>query len=51
MPPWLCMKESSFMLTLLILSLKSPGKDMDVFFRPVVDELKELWDEGVQTRE
>lgn len=31
------------MLTLLI-----PGaKDMDVFLRPVVDELKELWEHGL----
>ncbi|KAJ9544702.1 hypothetical protein OSB04_024409 [Centaurea solstitialis] len=50
-PPWLCMKESSFMLTLLIPGPKSPGKDMDVFFRPLVDELKTLWVEGVQTRD
>ncbi|KAJ9543051.1 hypothetical protein OSB04_022758 [Centaurea solstitialis] len=50
-PPWLCMKESSFMLTLLIPGPKSPGKDMDVFLRPLVDELKMLWGEGVQTRD
>ncbi|XP_076952589.1 uncharacterized protein LOC143626347 [Bidens hawaiensis] len=41
-PPWLCMKESSFMLTLLIPGPKSPGKDIDVFLRPLVDELKML---------
>ncbi|GJR79149.1 reverse transcriptase domain-containing protein [Tanacetum coccineum] len=29
LPPWLCMKESSFMLTLLITGLKSSGKDID----------------------
>lgn len=50
-PPWLCMKETSFMLTLLIPGPKSPGKDMDVFLRPLVDELKMLWDEGVQVRD
>ncbi|KAK1423448.1 hypothetical protein QVD17_18751 [Tagetes erecta] len=50
-PPWLCMKESSFMLTLLIPGPKSPGKDIDVFLRPLVDELKELWTEGVQVRD
>ncbi|KAJ9538028.1 hypothetical protein OSB04_030761 [Centaurea solstitialis] len=42
-PPWLCMKESSFMLTLLIPGPKSPGKDIDIFLRPLVDELKMLW--------
>ena len=51
MPPWLCMKESSFMLTLLIPGPKSPAKDMDVFLRPLVDELKILWAKGVQTRD
>ncbi|GKA85533.1 pyruvate kinase [Tanacetum coccineum] len=40
LPPWLCMKESSFMLTLLIPSLKSPSKDIDVYLRPLIDDLK-----------
>ncbi|GJY02959.1 reverse transcriptase domain-containing protein [Tanacetum coccineum] len=38
LPPWLCMKESSFMLTLLILGPKSPGKDIDVYLRPMIDD-------------
>ncbi|KAD2805096.1 hypothetical protein E3N88_38473 [Mikania micrantha] len=50
-PPWLCMKESSFMLTLLISGPKSSGKDIDVFLRPLVDELKTLWTDGVQMRD
>ncbi|KAD4586292.1 hypothetical protein E3N88_23893 [Mikania micrantha] len=50
-PPWLCMKESSFMLTLLIPGPKSLGKDIDVFLRPLVDELKTLWIDGVQMRD
>ncbi|GJS72848.1 F-box domain containing protein [Tanacetum coccineum] len=40
LPPWLCMKESSFMLTLLIPGPKSPGKDIDVYLRPLIDDLK-----------
>ena len=44
------MKES-FLLTLLIPSPNSPGKDMDVFLRPIVDELKDLWEQGVQTHD
>ncbi|KAJ9535763.1 hypothetical protein OSB04_un001077 [Centaurea solstitialis] len=51
MPPWLCMKDSSFMLTLLIPGPKSPGKDIDVFLRPLVDELKSLWSNGVRTKD
>ncbi|KAL7603049.1 hypothetical protein Lser_V15G18904 [Lactuca serriola] len=51
LPPWLCMKESSFMLTLLILGPKAPRKDLDVFLRPLVDELKQLWSFGVRTKD
>ncbi|KAJ9539304.1 hypothetical protein OSB04_032037 [Centaurea solstitialis] len=51
LPPWLCMKESSFMLTLLIPGPKSLGKDMDVFLRPLVEELKHLWNTSVRTKD
>ncbi|XP_071714493.1 uncharacterized protein [Rutidosis leptorrhynchoides] len=50
-PPWICMKESSLMLTLLIPGSKSPGKDIDVYLRPLVDELKILWSEGDVTHD
>nr|XP_043627820.1 uncharacterized protein LOC122599381 [Erigeron canadensis] len=50
-PPWMCMKESSFMLTLLIPGPKSPGQDMDVFLRPLIEELKSLWSHGVKTND
>ncbi|GJY26378.1 hypothetical protein Tco_0401104 [Tanacetum coccineum] len=50
LPPWLCMKESSFMLTLLILGPKSSSKDIDVYLRPLMDDLKDLWAKpGVKT--
>ncbi|XP_060968686.1 uncharacterized protein LOC133036192 [Cannabis sativa] len=51
LPPWMCMKDNNFMLALLIPGPKSPGKDMDVFLRPLVDELKEFWVDGVDTRD
>ncbi|XP_060962267.1 uncharacterized protein LOC133032365 [Cannabis sativa] len=51
LPPWMCMKDNNFMVALLIPGPKSPGKDMDVFLRPLVDELKELWVDGVDTRD
>ncbi|GJY91384.1 hypothetical protein Tco_0506580, partial [Tanacetum coccineum] len=38
-PPWICMKESSFMLTLLIPGPKSPSKDIDVYLKPLVEDL------------
>ncbi|GJT16602.1 hypothetical protein Tco_0875308 [Tanacetum coccineum] len=50
LPPWLCMKETSFMLTLLIPGHKSPGKDINVYLRPLIDDLIKLWKpEGVKT--
>nr|GEX38342.1 hypothetical protein [Tanacetum cinerariifolium] len=50
LPPWLCMKESYFMLTLLIPGPKSPSKDIDVYLRPLIDDLKVLWVKpGVET--
>ena len=42
LPPWLCMKPEYLMLTLLIHGPQSPSKDMDVFMRPLIDELNEL---------
>nr|GEZ53003.1 hypothetical protein [Tanacetum cinerariifolium] len=44
-PLWLCMKESSFIPTLLIPGPKSPGKDIDVYLRPLIEDLKVLWDQ------
>nr|GEU95379.1 hypothetical protein [Tanacetum cinerariifolium] len=44
LPSWLCMKDSSFMLTLLIPSPKSLGKDIDVYLRPLIEDLKTIND-------
>lgn len=49
LPPWLCTKRNFCMLTLLIPGPKQPGNDIDVYLEPLVDELKELWDQGVWT--
>ncbi|GJZ04924.1 hypothetical protein Tco_0538199 [Tanacetum coccineum] len=43
LPLWLCMKESYLMLTLLIPGPKSLIKDIDVYLRPLIDDLKDLW--------
>ena len=51
LPPWLCMKKEYLMLTLLIPGPHSPGKDMDVFLQPIVEELKELWETGFRVRD
>lgn len=44
LPPWLCMKPTSFILSLLILGKSSPGIDIDVYLQPLIHELKLLWD-------
>ncbi|KAL5574589.1 hypothetical protein UlMin_016288 [Ulmus minor] len=51
LPPWLCMKPKYLMLSLLIPGPQSPGKDMDVFLRPLIEELNELWENGIDTRD
>ncbi|KAL5565184.1 hypothetical protein UlMin_028348 [Ulmus minor] len=51
LPPWICMKAEYLMLSLLIPGPQSPGKDMDIFLRPLIDELKELWVHGLDTRD
>ncbi|XP_057526403.1 uncharacterized protein LOC130805635 [Amaranthus tricolor] len=48
-PPWLCMKPYSFMLSLLVPGPTSPGINMDVYLQPLIEELKELWEVGVET--
>ncbi|XP_026452318.1 uncharacterized protein LOC113352753 [Papaver somniferum] len=49
LPPWRCMREPFIFLTLLIPRPNSPGNDIDVFLRPLIDELKGLWEIGVKT--
>ena len=49
MAPWRCMKEMFFMLSLPIPGPQAPGRDIDVYLRPLIEKLKELWHEGVQT--
>ncbi|XP_073109657.1 uncharacterized protein [Elaeis guineensis] len=49
LPPWQCMKDPYFMMTLLILGPQCPENDIDVYLQPLIEELKELWDIGVET--
>jgi hypothetical protein len=49
LPHGLCMKQSNIILSLLIPGKHSPGNDIDVFLEPLIDELKQLWTEGVVT--
>uniref|UniRef100_A0A2N9J4U7 Transposase n=1 Tax=Fagus sylvatica TaxID=28930 RepID=A0A2N9J4U7_FAGSY len=47
LPPWLCMVKENLMLTLLIPGPKQPGNDIDVYLEPLVEDLNELWSNGV----
>ncbi|KAI5337995.1 hypothetical protein L3X38_017266 [Prunus dulcis] len=47
LPPWKCMKKEYMMMTVLI--TEDPGRSIDVYLRPLVDELKDLWTKGVRT--
>jgi hypothetical protein len=43
LPPWLCMKRKFIMMPILIQGPKQPGNDIDVYLRPLVEELLLLW--------
>jgi hypothetical protein len=49
LPTWMCMKQTSFILSLVIPGLSSPSMDINVYLQPLIDELLELWNVGVQT--
>ncbi|XP_021848834.2 uncharacterized protein [Spinacia oleracea] len=48
-PPELCMKQSNMILSMLISGPKGPGDAIDVYLQPLIEELKDLWEVGVQT--
>lgn len=43
------MKQPYRMLTLLVPGPKGPGNDIDVYLQPLVKELQELWNYGLET--
>ncbi|XP_061995063.1 uncharacterized protein LOC133712962 [Rosa rugosa] len=45
----MCMKEPYIFLSLLIPGPKSPGNDIDVYLRPLIDELNTLWEYVAET--
>ncbi|XP_021746190.1 uncharacterized protein LOC110712077 [Chenopodium quinoa] len=48
LPPWLIMKPEFFMLALLIPSPSSPGNDIDIYLQPLIKDLKDLWEVGLE---
>ena len=47
--PWTCMKSENIMLSMIIPGPSSPENDIDVYLQPLIAELKELWEVGVET--
>nr|KYP30927.1 hypothetical protein KK1_049591 [Cajanus cajan] len=47
--PWDCMKQPYLMLSLLIPGPSSPKSSIDVYLEPLIDELKECWENGFET--
>ena len=48
LPSWVCMKREYILMLVLIQGSKQPDNDIDVYLRPLVDELLLLWKrEGV----
>ena len=45
-PTWLCQKRKYILLTILISDPKQPGIDIDVFLKPLMQEMERLWREG-----
>ncbi|XP_023771634.2 uncharacterized protein LOC111920288 [Lactuca sativa] len=49
LPPWLSFKHEYMQIPLLIPGKKNPGQNIDVFLQPLVDELKMLFTDGIET--
>ncbi|XP_021758007.1 uncharacterized protein LOC110723041 isoform X1 [Chenopodium quinoa] len=49
LPPELCMKQSNLILSMLIPGPKGPGDAIDIYLQPLIEELRDLWDNGVET--
>jgi ssDNA-binding Zn-finger/Zn-ribbon topoisomerase 1 len=45
--PWLCMKRKYMMLSMMISGPHQPGNDIDVYLSPLIDDLRLLWEKGV----
>ncbi|WMV33821.1 hypothetical protein MTR67_027206 [Solanum verrucosum] len=48
LPPWLCMKQENFIMSMLIPCPDGPGDAIDIYLQPLIEELKELWDIGAK---
>lgn len=49
LPLTMCMKPANMILSLLIDGPHEPSNRIDTYLQLLIDELKELWDNGVDT--
>ncbi|XP_016459915.1 uncharacterized protein LOC107783459 isoform X1 [Nicotiana tabacum] len=42
LPPWLCMKQENFIMSMLIPGPDCPGDAIDIYLQPLIEELNEL---------
>ncbi|XP_042752056.1 uncharacterized protein LOC111897446 [Lactuca sativa] len=49
LPPWLAFKHQYIQLPLIIPGKKSPRQNLGVFLQPLIDELKMLFTDGIET--
>ena len=47
LPPSLCMKRKYVMLSMLISGPKQPGNDIDIYLDPLIEDLKQMWETGI----
>ncbi|XP_006586481.1 uncharacterized protein [Glycine max] len=47
LPPSLCMKRKYIMLSMMISGPRQPGNDIDVYFTPLIEDMRKLWVDGV----
>nr|XP_012567265.1 uncharacterized protein LOC101500949 [Cicer arietinum] len=48
LPPSICMKRKYIMLSMMISGPRQPGNDIDVYLSPLIEDLRILWEEGVE---
>jgi hypothetical protein len=49
LPPGMCMRPEFMFLSMVIPGPSSPGRNIDVCLRPLIDELTQLWSSGALT--
>jgi hypothetical protein len=48
LPPWMCMKQQNWIMSMIIPGPKSAGNNIDVYLKHLIDELLTLWEDGAE---